>query len=95
MQRVLKDLTKLSFPYIQKNVVTTTLYELVEAINEEVQPEEKRLVPGITINILNTCRSNCCVQQANISFLGLGLGYRPLIREVNTPNYVFVMFDLS
>ena len=33
MQRVLKDLTKLSFPYIQKNVVITTLYELIEAIN--------------------------------------------------------------
>ena len=62
MQRVLKDLTKLSLPYIQKNVVTTTLYELIEAINEEVQPEEKTLVPEIVINLLNTCRSNCWVQ---------------------------------
>ena len=62
MQRVLKGLTKLSFPYIQKNVVNTTLYELIEAINEEVQPEEKRLVPEIVINLLNTCRSNCWVQ---------------------------------
>lgn len=65
MQKVLKDLTKLSFSHLRKNVFSTTLYELIEAINEEVQPEEKWLVPGITINLLNTCRSNCCVQQAN------------------------------
>lgn len=57
MQTVLNDLNELSFPHIQKNVVTTTLYELIEAINEEVQPEEKRLVPEIVINLLNTCRS--------------------------------------
>ncbi len=62
MQRFLKDLTKVSLPHLQKNVVTTTLYELIEAINEEVQPEEKRIVPEIVINLLNTCRSNCCVQ---------------------------------
>ncbi len=62
MQRVLKDLTKVSLPHLQKNVVTTTLYELIEAINEEVQLEEKRIVPEIVINLLNTCRSNCWVQ---------------------------------
>ncbi len=62
MQRVLKDLTKVSLPHLQKNVVTTTLYELIEAINEEVQPEEKRIVPEIVINLLNTCRSDCWVQ---------------------------------
>jgi hypothetical protein len=59
MQRVLKDLTKLSFPHIQKIVVTTTLYELIETINDVVQPEEERLVPEIVINLLNTCRSSC------------------------------------
>ncbi len=62
MQRVLKDLTKVSLPQIQKNVITTTLYELIEVVNEEVQPEEKRIVPKIVINLLNTCRSNCWVQ---------------------------------
>lgn len=62
MQRVLKGLTKVSLPHLQKNVVTTTLYELVEAINEEVQPEEKRIVPEIVISLLNTCSSNCWVQ---------------------------------
>ena len=62
MQRVLKDLTKVSLPHLQKNVITTTLYELIEAINEEVQPEEKQIVPEIVINLLNTYRSNCLVQ---------------------------------
>jgi uncharacterized FlgJ-related protein len=62
MQRILKDLTKVSLPHPHKNVFTTTLYELVEAVNEEVQPEEKRLVPEIVIDLLNTCRSNCWVQ---------------------------------
>ena len=62
MQRILKDLTKVSLSHPPKNVFTTTLYELVEAVNEEVQPEEKRLVPEIVINLLNTCRSNCWVQ---------------------------------
>ena len=56
MQRDLKDLTKISLPLIQKNVVTTTLYELIEAINEEIQPEENRLGPEIVINLLNTSR---------------------------------------
>ncbi len=62
MQRVLKDLTKVSSPHLQKNVVITTLYELIEAINEEVQPEEKRIVPEIVIDLLNTYGSNCWVQ---------------------------------
>lgn len=62
MQRVLKDLTKVSLPHLQRNVVTTTLYELIEAINEEVQAEEKQIIPEIVINLLNTCRSNCWVQ---------------------------------
>ena len=62
MKRVLEDLTKVSLPHLQKNVVTTTLYELIEAINEEVHPEEKRIVPEIVFNLLNTCRSNCRVQ---------------------------------
>jgi hypothetical protein len=62
MQSVLKNLTKLSFPYIQKNIVITTLYELIEAINEEVRPEEIRQVPEIVINLLNTYRSNCLIQ---------------------------------
>ena len=62
MQRILKDPTKASFSHPYKNVVTTTLYELLEAVNEEVKPEEKRLVPEIVIDLLNTCRSNCWVQ---------------------------------
>ena len=62
MQRILKDPTKASLSHRHKNVVTTTLYELLEAVIEEVQPEEKRLVPEIVINLLITRRSNCLVQ---------------------------------
>ena len=36
--------------------------ELIEAIHEEVQPEEKRLVPKIVINLLNNYGSICWVQ---------------------------------
>jgi hypothetical protein len=32
----------------------TTLYELIEAINEQVQPEEDRLVAGIVLHMLAT-----------------------------------------
>jgi hypothetical protein len=62
MQRVLKDICRESLSRQQKNVITTTLYELVEAINEVVQPEEKRLVPEIVINLLNNCSSNCRIR---------------------------------
>ena len=63
MQQILRSLTKEeSLPHLQKNVVNTTLYELIEAINEEVQLEEKRLVSKIVINLLNNCGSNCWVQ---------------------------------
>ena len=62
MQRILKDPTKVSLSHLHKNVVSTTLYELIEAVIEEVQPEEKRIVPEIVIDLLNTRRSNCLVQ---------------------------------
>ncbi len=52
MQRILKDLTKVSLSHLHKNVFTTTLYELIEAVNEEVEPEEKRIVPKIVIDLL-------------------------------------------
>ena len=63
MQRILRSLTiEDSLAHLQKNVVNTTLYELIEAINEEAQPEEKRLVSEIAINLLKNYRSNCRVQ---------------------------------
>ena len=62
MQQILDGFTEVSLSPIQKTVFTTTLYELVEAVNEEVQPEELGLVPEIVIGILNTYRSNCRVQ---------------------------------
>ena len=61
MQRVLEYLNTESLPNLQKKFVTTTLYEVVEAVAEEVQPEEKQIIPDIVINLLKTCRSNCLV----------------------------------
>ena len=63
MQQILRRLAKEeSLPHLQKNVINTTLYELIEVINEEVQPGEKRLVSKIVISLLHNCRSNCWVQ---------------------------------
>ena len=62
MQRALEDFKMVSSSPRQKKLLTTTLYELIEAIHEEVLPEEKQLVPEIVIDLLNTCRSNCWVQ---------------------------------
>jgi hypothetical protein len=38
----------------QRSTVRTTLYELIEAINEQVPPEEDGLVPGIVLHMLVT-----------------------------------------
>ena len=63
MQQNLRSLAKEeSLSYLKKNVVNTTLYELIEAIHEEVQPEEKRLVSKIVMNLLNNYGSICWVQ---------------------------------
>jgi hypothetical protein len=40
----------------------TTLYDLIEAVNEEVQPEEDQLVPFIVKDMLNTGRSDSWLQ---------------------------------
>ena len=37
--------------------IETTLYELIEAVNQEVHPGEERLVPVIVEHILETSRS--------------------------------------
>ena len=63
MQQNLKSLAKeKSLPHLKNNVVNTTLYELIEAIHEEVQPKEKPLVSEIVINLLNNYGSICRVQ---------------------------------
>ncbi len=37
--------------------IETTSYDLIEAVGEEVQPEEERLVPTIVLDLLNHGRS--------------------------------------
>lgn len=44
MQKILRALTKKSLPHPQKNFISTTLYELIEAIEEEVQNYGKGIV---------------------------------------------------
>lgn len=38
----------------QRSTVRTTLYELIQAINEQLPPEEDGLVPGIVLHMLAT-----------------------------------------
>lgn len=46
----------------QKIVIHTTLLEIIEAISEEVRPEEKELLPEIIAKILSICQANCRVE---------------------------------
>ena len=63
MQHNLRNSSKKESPTnLKENAVRTTLYELIEAIHEVVQPEEKRLVPEIVIHLLNNYGSICWVR---------------------------------
>ena len=63
MQRVARKVNrKKSLSYPQKTVVNTTLYEVIEAISEELRYEEKNLLPEIVMNLFRAHKSNCCVQ---------------------------------
>jgi len=59
MQKILRGLARKSLPNPQKNLINTTLYELIEAVEEEVQNKEQRLVSEIVIDLLKTYPSNC------------------------------------
>lgn len=37
--------------------IRTTLYDLIETVSEEVQPEENQLVPEIVLDLLKDCKS--------------------------------------
>ena len=59
MQKILISLARKSLPNPQKNLINTTLYELIEAVEEEVQNKEQGLVSEIIIDLLKTYPSNC------------------------------------
>jgi len=62
MQRIQQATTKriVDLPYTM--AVETTLYDLIEAVNEEVQPKEDQLVPLIVKNILFNTKSDLWFQ---------------------------------
>lgn len=62
MQKILKGLTIKSLKHPQKNLITTTLYDLIEAVEEEAQKNEKGLVPEIVVGLLKNYQSNCWTQ---------------------------------
>jgi hypothetical protein len=43
--------------YLESAGIKTTLYEIVEALNEEVCPDEEHLLPLIVSHMLNSGRS--------------------------------------
>ena len=46
----------------KKNVIHTTLFEVIEAIDDAVRQEEKKHLPEIIAKFVNGVRSNCRVE---------------------------------
>lgn len=44
-------------PATQRPTLTTTLYDLVAAVQASVEPDEEDLAVAIVVHILRTCRS--------------------------------------
>ena len=44
-------------PETEPAVIQTTLFNLIEAIGEEVQPEEDRLLVNTVVHILESCKA--------------------------------------
>jgi hypothetical protein len=43
--------------------VVTTLYELVEAVSEEVRPDEQQLITPVVQELLRDCSTRCLCNQ--------------------------------
>jgi DNA replication initiation complex subunit (GINS family) len=54
MQLTTKNFSPFKRRYPQQTVVKTTLYELVDAISDEVLPDEEKLVVEVVVNMFNT-----------------------------------------
>jgi hypothetical protein len=54
MQLTTKNFSPFKRRYPQSTVVKTTLYELIDAISDEVLPGEEKLVGEVVMNIFNT-----------------------------------------
>ena len=54
MQLTTKNFSPFKRRHPQSTVVKTTLYELIDAISDEVLPGEEKLVVEVVVNIFNT-----------------------------------------
>lgn len=54
MQLATKNFSPFKIEYSQSTVVNTTLYELIDAISDDLLPGEEKLVGEVVVNIFNT-----------------------------------------
>ena len=54
MQLITKNFSPFKIRYPQSTVVKTTLYELIDAISDEVLSGEEKLVGEVVVNMFNT-----------------------------------------
>lgn len=54
MQLATKNFSPFKIEYSQSTVVKTTLYELIDAISDDLLPGEEKLVGEVVVNMFNT-----------------------------------------
>lgn len=74
MQAMAQSISTVASTYWESTTTKTTLYELIEAISEELLPGEDRLVTEVVLHLLNT---------EKIKFLGDLGKIRKVIEESN------------
>ncbi len=72
MQAMAQSISTVASTYWESTTTKTTLYELIEAISEELQPGEEHLVSTIVLHLFDTRR---------IKFLGNPEEIRKAIEE--------------
>lgn len=54
MHLATKNFSPFKIEYSQSTVVNTTLYELIDAISDDLLPGEEKLVGEVVVNMFNT-----------------------------------------
>lgn len=57
MEMMALDFNSTRQPDTESAVIQTTLFDLIEAISEEVQPGEDRLIANTVVHILESCKA--------------------------------------
>jgi hypothetical protein len=57
MQQMEQNFGTMQSDYLESAVIKTTLYEIVEAVNEEICPNEEPWIPLIVSHMLDSGRS--------------------------------------